>query len=182
MHTRDIDAYGGLVNAMPLYALVFMFFTLANVGLPGTSGFVGEFLTLLGVFRANSWVGVVATTGVILSAGYALWLYRRVVLGPLVKQALKGITDMTRREQMLFVPLIALTLLPALTVSPCPEQSADTGPVLSCSRPTPTSRAISPQSSRQSVVSSSMRAWRCNCSRPRRWTPRPFGPLARTRT
>lgn len=111
MHTREIDAYGGLVNAMPVYALVFLFFTMANVGLPGTSGFVGEFLPLIGVFRINTWVGVVATSGVILSAAYALWLYRRVVLGPLVKQALKGITDMSVREQMLFAPLVALTLL-----------------------------------------------------------------------
>jgi len=111
MHTREIDAYGGLVNAMPLYALVFLFFTMANVGLPGTSGFVGEFLTLLSVFRTNTWVGLVATSGVILSASYALWLYRRITLGPLIKQALKGIPDMTGREQFLFVPLVALTLL-----------------------------------------------------------------------
>jgi len=111
MHTREIDAYGGLVNAMPVYALVFMFFTMANVGLPGTSGFVGEFLTLLGTFRANTWVAVVATTGVILSAGYALWLYRRVTFGALVKESLRGITDMSRREQFLFVPLVAMTLL-----------------------------------------------------------------------
>ncbi len=81
MHTREIDAYGGLVNRMPAYALVFMLFTMANVGLPGTSGFVGEFLTLMGIFQANTWVAAVATTGVILSAGYALWLYRRVVFG-----------------------------------------------------------------------------------------------------
>jgi len=110
MHTREIDAYGGLVNRMPKYALVFMFFTMANVGLPGTSGFVGEFLTLLGVFRENTWVGLVATTGVILSAGYALWLYRRVTLGALLKESLKSITDMTARERWIFVPLIAMTL------------------------------------------------------------------------
>ncbi len=78
MHTREIDAYGGLVNRMPAYALIFMFFTMANVGLPGTSGFVGEFLTLMGIFQVNTWVAVVATSGVILSASYALWLYRRV--------------------------------------------------------------------------------------------------------
>src|SRR6056297_1971759 len=81
MHTRDIDAYGGLVVRMPAYAAIFMLFTMANVGLPGTSGFVGEFLTLIGVFQVNTWVGVLAATGVILSAGYALWLYRRVVFG-----------------------------------------------------------------------------------------------------
>ena len=110
MHTREIDAYGGLVNRMPVYALVFMFFTMANVGLPGTSGFVGEFLTLLGTFKANTWVAFVAATGVILSAGYALYLYRRVTLGALVKESLRGIADMTAREKWVFVPLIAMTL------------------------------------------------------------------------
>jgi NADH-quinone oxidoreductase subunit M len=111
MHTREIDAYGGLVNRMPAYALVFMFFTMANVGLPGTSGFVGEFLTLLGTFRVNTWVATVAATGVILSAAYALWLYRRVTLGQLIKESLKSITDMTPRERWIFVPLIAMTLI-----------------------------------------------------------------------
>ena len=111
MHTREIDAYGGLVNRMPAYALVFMFFTMANVGLPGTSGFVGEFLTLVGIFQVNTWVAAVATTGVILSAGYALWLYRRVVFGDLIKEALKSITDMDRREKAIFAPLIAMTLI-----------------------------------------------------------------------
>ncbi|KCV83184.1 NADH:ubiquinone oxidoreductase subunit M [Actibacterium atlanticum] len=111
MHTRDIDAYGGLVNRMPAYALVFMLFTMANVGLPGTSGFVGEFLTLMGVFQANTWVALIATSGVILSAAYALWLYRRVVFGQLIKESLKSITDMNKRERMLFAPLIFMTLL-----------------------------------------------------------------------
>ena len=111
MHTRDIDAYGGLVNRMPVYALLFMLFTMANVGLPGTSGFVGEFLTLVGMFQANTWVAVVATTGVILSAAYGLWLYRRVVLGDLIKESLKSITDMTLRERAIFAPLVAMTLL-----------------------------------------------------------------------
>ena len=111
MHTREIEAYGGLVNRMPVYALVFMFFTMANVGLPGTSGFVGEFLTLLGVFKANTWVAFVAATGVILSAGYALWLYRRVTRGALIKESLKTITDMTPREKWIFAPLIAMTLI-----------------------------------------------------------------------
>ena len=103
MHTREIEAYGGLVNRMPAYALVFMFFTMANVGLPGTSGFVGEFLTLMGVFQVNTWVAAVATSGVILSAAYGLWLYRRVVFGALVKEGLKTITDMTRRERAIFI-------------------------------------------------------------------------------
>ncbi|WP_135503422.1 NADH-quinone oxidoreductase subunit M [Roseovarius aestuariivivens] len=111
MHTREIDAYGGLVNRMPAYALIFMLFTMANVGLPGTSGFVGEFLTLMGVFQVNTWVAVVATTGVILSAAYALWLYRRVVMGDLIKESLKSITDMTQREKAIFAPLVAMTLL-----------------------------------------------------------------------
>ncbi|MBT0956323.1 NADH-quinone oxidoreductase subunit M [Alphaproteobacteria bacterium KMM 3653] len=111
MHTREIDAYGGLVNRMPAYALIFMFFTMANVGLPGTSGFVGEFLTLMGVFQVNTWVAAVATTGVILSAAYALWLYRRVMLGDLIKESLKAITDMTPRERAIFAPLVVMTLL-----------------------------------------------------------------------
>ncbi|MDO5604228.1 MAG: NADH-quinone oxidoreductase subunit M, partial [Paracoccus sp. (in: a-proteobacteria)] len=110
MHTREIDAYGGLVNRMPKYALVFMFFTMANIGMPGTSGFVGEFLTLLGVFRVNTWVALVAATGVVLSAAYALWLYRRVTLGALIKESLRTITDMTPREKWIFVPLIVMTI------------------------------------------------------------------------
>lgn len=111
MHTRDISAYGGLVNRMPHYALIFMFFTMANVGLPGTSGFVGEFLTLVGIFQVNTWVAAVATSGVILSASYGLWLYRRVVFGDLIKESLKSITDMTGRERAIFAPLVAMTLL-----------------------------------------------------------------------
>ncbi len=111
MHTREIDAYGGLVNRMPAYALIFMLFTMANVGLPGTSGFVGEFLTLMGIFQKNTWVAVFATTGVILSAAYALWLYRRVVMGDLIKESLKSITDMTMRERAIFAPLVVMTIL-----------------------------------------------------------------------
>ncbi len=110
MHTREIAAYGGLVNRMPLYALAFMIFTMANVGLPGTAGFVGEFLTLLGAFRANPWVAFGATTGVILSAAYALWLYRRVVFGELVKPELKDIADLDRREIVLLAPLAVLVI------------------------------------------------------------------------
>ncbi len=98
MHTREIAAYGGLVNRMPIYAFCFMVFTMANVGLPGTSGFVGEFLTLLGAFKANTAVAFFATTGVVLSAAYALYLYRRVIFGELEKPALKTITDMRPRE------------------------------------------------------------------------------------
>ncbi len=111
MHTREIDAYGGLVNRMPAYAAVFMLFTMANVGLPGTSGFVGEFLTLMGMFQYNTWIAFVATTGVILSAAYALWLYRRVVLGDMIKESLRAITDMDRREKAIFAPLALMTIL-----------------------------------------------------------------------
>ncbi|WP_120500808.1 NADH-quinone oxidoreductase subunit M [Roseovarius sp. EL26] len=111
MHTREIDAYGGLVNRMPAYALIFLFFTMANVGLPGTSGFIGEFLTLMGIFQVNTWVALVAASGVILSAAYALWLYRRVVMGDLIKESLKSITDMGKRERAIFAPLVVMTLL-----------------------------------------------------------------------
>src|SRR6478752_2698529 len=110
MHTREIVAYGGLTERMPIYAVVFMVFTMANVGLPGTSGFIGEFLTLLGAFRANTWVAFFATTGVILSAAYALWLYARVMFGPFEKPSLKGILDLTPREVGLLAPLILLTI------------------------------------------------------------------------
>ena len=111
MHTREIDAYGGLVNRMPAYALIFMFFTMANVGLPGTSGFVGEFLTLMGAFQKNTWIAAIATSGVIFSAAYALWLYRRVVMGDLIKESLKTLKDMTPREKWIFAPLVAMTLI-----------------------------------------------------------------------
>jgi NADH-quinone oxidoreductase subunit M len=111
MHTREIAAYGGLVNRMPMYAFVFMVFSLANVGLPGTSGFVGEFLTLLGAFKANTWVAFLATFGVILSAAYALYLYRRMIFGPLEKPSLRAITDLGYREVLVFTPLVLLVLL-----------------------------------------------------------------------
>jgi NADH-quinone oxidoreductase subunit M len=111
IHSREIADYGGLVNRMPAYALIFMLFTMANVGLPGTSGFVGEFLTLVGIFQVNTWVAVVATFGVILSASYALWLYRRVMMGQLIKESLKMIKDMSRREKAIFAPLVVMTLL-----------------------------------------------------------------------
>ena len=111
MHTRQIDAYEGLVNRMPWYAFAFMVFTLANVGLPGTSGFIGEFLTLVGAFQVNTWVAALATTGVILSAAYALWLYARVIFGKLEKPSLAGILDLGLREKAILVPLVALTIL-----------------------------------------------------------------------
>ncbi|MHA1158291.1 MAG: NADH-quinone oxidoreductase subunit M [Alphaproteobacteria bacterium] len=110
MHTRDISAFGGLVHRMPIYAMLFLVFTLANTGLPGTSGFVGEFLTLVGAFRVNTWVAFGATSGVILSAAYALWLYRRVIFGELEKENLRSILDVSRREVFLLAPLALLTL------------------------------------------------------------------------
>ncbi len=111
MHTREISAYGGLVVRMPVYAAIFMLFTMGNVGLPGTSGFVGEFLTLAGVFQESTWAALFATSGVILSAGYALWLYKRVVFGELIKESLKQIEDVTPREKIIFAPLVVGTIL-----------------------------------------------------------------------
>src|ERR1700749_2786329 len=118
MHTREIAAYGGLVNRMPLYAACFLVFTLANVGLPGTSGFIGEFLTMLGAFLHNSWIAIFAATGVILSAAYALFLYRRIIFGALVKPALQTIQDLSAREVALLAPLVVITI--ALGVYPKP--------------------------------------------------------------
>ncbi len=118
IHTREIAAYGGLVNRMPLYAVAFMVFTMANVGLPGTSGFVGEFLTILGVFKVNTWVAAIAATGVILAAGYALYLYRRIVFGALEKDTLKSILDLNRREVVTLAPLLAATIFFGVYPSP----------------------------------------------------------------
>ncbi|MEW5422590.1 NADH-quinone oxidoreductase subunit M [Amorphus sp. 3PC139-8] len=109
-HSLAIASYGGLASRMPWYAMVFMVFTMANVGLPGTSGFVGEFLTMVGAFQVNTWVAFLAATGIILSAGYALWLYRRVVFGPLEKESLKSMTDLNLREKFVLVPLIVITI------------------------------------------------------------------------
>ncbi|EIM75873.1 NADH:ubiquinone oxidoreductase subunit M [Nitratireductor aquibiodomus RA22] len=124
MHTREIAAYGGLVNNMPKYATVFMIFTMANVGLPGTSGFVGEFLTLLSVFKVNTWVALFATTGVILSAGYALWLYRRVVFGSLTKESLKGMLDLSAREKLILYPLVVLVIFFGVYPAPILDATA----------------------------------------------------------
>jgi NADH-quinone oxidoreductase subunit M len=124
MHTREIAAYGGLADRMPLYAFCFMVFTLANVGLPGTSGFVGEFLSLTGAFRINSWVAVLATTGIILSAAYALWLYRRLIFGKLEKPSLKFIQDLTWREIAVMTPLILLTIFFGFYPAPVLDASA----------------------------------------------------------
>jgi NADH-quinone oxidoreductase subunit M len=124
MHTREIAAYGGLVNRMPLYAFVFLVFTLANVGLPGTSGFVGEFLALIGTFRVNIPVATLATLGVILSAAYALWLYRKVVFGRLTKPSLAGIRDLDYREVIVLAPLVILTILFGIYPKPVLDMSA----------------------------------------------------------
>ena len=124
MHTREIAAYGGLVNNMPKYAVAFMIFTMANVGLPGTSGFVGEFLTLLAVFKVNTWVALFATTGVVLSAAYALWLYRRVIFGALTKDSLKNLLDMSPRERAVIYPLVVLVIFFGVYPAPILDATA----------------------------------------------------------
>jgi NADH-quinone oxidoreductase subunit M len=124
MHTREIAAYGGLVNRMPIYAFVFLVFALANVGLPGTSGFVGEFLTLIGTFRVNNWVATLATLGTILSACYMLWLYRKVIFGRLEKPNLQWIKDLGWREMVILAPLVILTILIGVYPKPVLDFSA----------------------------------------------------------
>ncbi|MFL5295406.1 MAG: NADH-quinone oxidoreductase subunit M [Phenylobacterium sp.] len=116
MHTREIAFYGGLVNRMPWYAATFMLFTMGNVGLPGTSGFVGEILTMTGTYGVSTWTVFIAATGVILSAVYALNLYRAVIFGTISNPQLSAITDLDWREVAIFAPLIAATL--ALGVYP----------------------------------------------------------------
>ena len=123
MHTREIAAYGGLVHRMPRYATAFMIFTMANVGLPGTSGFVGEFLTMLGTYQVNTWVALFAATGVILSAAYALYLYRRVVFGVLTKDNLKSILDLNPREAGMLASLVVLTIFYGFHPSPILDAS-----------------------------------------------------------
>ena len=122
--SREIASYGGLVNRMPIYAFVFMIFTMANIGLPGTSGFVGEFLTLIGAFKVNTYVAVFATVGVILSAAYALWLYRRIIFGTLEKERLMEIMDLTSREKLILIPLVVLTLFFGLYPAPIMDVTA----------------------------------------------------------
>ena len=124
LHTREIAAYGGLVARMPWYAFAFMVFTMANVGLPGTSGFIGEFLTLLAAFQVNTFVAFFATTGVILSAAYALWLYRKVIFGALDKDRLKSMVDLSTREKVLLLPLVALTILYGFWPAPVMDVTA----------------------------------------------------------
>ncbi len=123
-HTREIAAYGGLVERMPKYAVAFMVFTMANVGLPGTSGFVGEFLTLLSAFKVNTWVAILATSGVILSAAYALYLYRRVIFGVLEKASLKSLLDLSPREVVILAPLVLLTIFYGIYPAPVLDVTA----------------------------------------------------------
>ena len=110
IHSREIARYGGLVHRMPLYSLVFMVFMLASVGLPGTSGFVGEFLVLVGAFKDNTWVAALATFGIILGAAYMLYLYRRVIFGNLTRDDLMNILDLNPREIAVFAPLIVMVI------------------------------------------------------------------------
>lgn len=110
LHTREINRYGGLVKNMPKYAVVFMLMTMASVGLPGTSGFVGEFLVLIGVYKVNTWVAFGAATGVVLGAAYMLYLYKRVVFGELTKSDVRSMKDMNAREMAMFAPLVVLVI------------------------------------------------------------------------
>ena len=111
MHTRQISDYGGVVNVMPKYAIMFMVFTLGSLGLPGTSGFVGEIMVLIGSFKYNYWIAFFAASGVILSACYSLWMYRRVVFGEIVNDNVKGLKDMTKNEYLILTPLLIMTLV-----------------------------------------------------------------------
>ena len=115
--TRDIENFGGLAKRMPVYSAIFMLFTLSSVGLPGTSGFVGEILILIGLFKINTWIASLAATGIILSAAYMLFLYRRVIFGALSKKSLENIKDVNLREFAIFVPLIILTIFMGINPS-----------------------------------------------------------------
>jgi NADH-quinone oxidoreductase subunit M len=110
MHTREIARYGGLADRMPAYALVFMVFTMATIGLPGTSGFIGEFLVIIGAAEINFWLALLGGLGMILGCAYMLWLYRRVIFGTITHADLRHILDLSPREWTLFAPLILLTL------------------------------------------------------------------------
>ena len=111
LHTREIAVYGGVVKKMPIYAAFFLIFTMANIGLPGTSGFVGEFLTLLGAFKVNLYVAFFATMGVILSAAYALWLYKRVIFGVITNDEIEKLSDINLREYIILLPFVLLIIL-----------------------------------------------------------------------
>jgi NADH-quinone oxidoreductase subunit M len=110
LHTRDIDRYGGLGDNMPGYGFVFMCFMLASVGLPGTSGFVGEFLVMLGTFKVSTIEAVLITTGVFLGPMYMLYLYRRIIFGTITREDVRRMLDLSPREKLVFAPLLALVL------------------------------------------------------------------------
>jgi len=110
LHSREISAYGGVADSMPRYAVFFMFMMLASVGLPGTSGFVGEFLVLVGAWQASTWLAFFTATGLVLGATYMLWLYRRVVFGKAEKAEVIALKPMDNREIFIFIPLSALVL------------------------------------------------------------------------
>jgi len=110
MHTREIAFYGGLVGNMPKYSVAFMIFMLASVGLPGTSGFVGEFLIILGAFKYNTFIALFAATGIILGAVYMLYLYKNIIFGILNNEKLKDILDLNTREKIILYPLVALVI------------------------------------------------------------------------
>jgi NADH-quinone oxidoreductase subunit M len=131
IHTRAISAYGGLVHRMPFYAFLFLFFTMGNVGLPGISGFVGEFLTMAGAFKVNSWIAFFAAFGIILSAAYALRLYRQVMYGDLTKSNLMSIPDVDRRETVLLVSLMAFALVLGVYPKPALDVFAPAVEILS---------------------------------------------------
>jgi NADH-quinone oxidoreductase subunit M len=110
IHTREIARYGGLGDRMPAYAFIFLFFTMASMGLPGTSGFIGEFMVLVGAFKVNFWVSLLGSTGMILGAAYALWLYRRIIFGSITRDDLRSILDLSPREVAIFAPLVVLVV------------------------------------------------------------------------
>ena len=111
MHTRKIAFYGGLVNRMPIYATVFMIFMLASVGLPGTSGFVGEFLVIIGSFKVSTFIAIGAASGIIFSAIYMLYLYKRIIFGKISNEKLNDILDLDIREKLILIPLVLSVLL-----------------------------------------------------------------------
>jgi len=110
LHTREIARYGGLAHNMPIYAVVFMVFTMATVGLPGTAGFIGEFLVIIASFQISLYLALFGAMGMILGAAYSLWLYRRVIFGKLTKPDLRALLDLSPREVAIFAPLVLLTL------------------------------------------------------------------------
>jgi NADH-quinone oxidoreductase subunit M len=110
LHTREISRYGGVATNMPRYAVFFLLFTMASVGLPGTSGFVGEFLSMMGIYQASTWAAVFATTGIILGAAYMLYLFRRVAQGPLVKDDVAAMTDLSARELVILLPIAIVVM------------------------------------------------------------------------